>query len=121
MDRQESQDPGKITEINSFGVTMIKGKRSPGLGLATYLGFPTINLYIESEDTGVFIVEHEEYGEGVAFVMPSLTEIHFFNPVENPPDEIECKILNQIDPPENGILDYFCKGLEYAKNTSSVA
>ena len=97
---------------------MIKGKRSNGLGLASELGFPTINLYVESEDCGVFIVDCSAHGLGVAFVMPNLTEIHFFEPVEDPADDIECEILYQIEAPENGILDYFYKGLEYAKNSS---
>jgi len=86
--------------------------------LASKLGFPTINLYIQSEDCGVFVVDHSEYGQGVAFVMPNLTEIHFMNPVEKSPEYLECKVLHKVDPPENGILDYFYKGLSYAENAT---
>ena len=97
---------------------MIKAKRSDGLGLARKLDFPTINLYHKSEDCGVFIVDEQDYGLGAAFVMPNLTEIHFFEPVKAEKDDLQYRILYKIDPPENGILDYFYKGLEYAKNSS---
>ena len=100
---------------------MIKAKRSDGLGLAGELGFPTINLYHASEDCGVFIVDEQDYGLGAAFIMPNLTEIHFFDEVKEQKDELTYEILYKIDPPENGILDYFYKGLACDKDSSSGA
>ena len=94
---------------------MIKARRSDGLGVARQLGYPTINLYHPSEDCGVYLVREKEYGLGAAFVMPNLTEIHFFNRVESPKDELEYEILSKLEAPENGILDYFYKGLAYYK------
>ena len=94
---------------------MITAKRSDGLGIARQLGFPTINLYHPSDNCGVYLVCEKEYGLGAAFVMPNLTEIHFFNPVESPKDELEYELLSKLEAPENGILDYFYKGLEYHK------
>lgn len=85
------------------------------MGLAGQLGFPTINLYHPSEDCGVYIVKETEYGLGVAFIMPTMTEIHFFDPVGTPKEELEYDIIMKIEAPENGMLDYFYKGLEYYK------
>jgi hypothetical protein len=87
--------------------------------LASKLGFPTINIYTQSEDCGVFAVDHPEYGQGVAFVMPNLTEIHFLKSVEKSPEYLECKVLHKVNPPENGILDYFYKGLAHVENATS--
>jgi len=98
---------------------MIKGQVSSGLGLARQLDYPTVNLYQESDDCGVFLVEDKEFGKGVAFVMPNLTEIHFFSKITQHVNQIECEVLNKINAPENGILDYFYKGLYYAEMDSS--
>lgn len=98
---------------------MIKGQISSGLGLARQLDYPTVNLYQKSDDCGVFLVEDKEFGKGIAFVMPNLTEIHFLSKITQPIEQIECDVLNKIDPPENGILDYFYKGLKHAKNSPS--
>jgi len=100
---------------------MIKGQVQSGLGLARQLGYPTVNLYQKSDNCGVFVIDDKNHGPGIAFVMPSLTEIHFLTPVHGPIDEIEAEIVDWIDPPENGILDYFYKGLEHAKNSSGGA
>lgn len=98
---------------------MIKGQVQSGLGLARQLGYPTVNLYQESDNCGVFAINDKTHGPGIAFVMPSLTEIHFLAPVQGPIDEIEAEIVDWIDPPEHGILDYFYKGLESVKNSES--
>lgn len=90
----------------------IKGKVKSGLGLARQLGFPTVNLDIRSRDCGVYIVKEDDYGDGVAFVMPNLTEIHFLSKPETIKTHLQCKVINKIDPPDNGILDYFYKGIE---------
>ena len=102
-------------------MSQIKGCPRSGNGFAKYLGYPTVNLYQKSYNCGVFAVRDKKHGPGIAFIMPNLTEIHFLSEVTQPVEHVECEVLNQIDPPENGILDYFYKGLEYAKNTSSVA
>lgn len=95
---------------------MVKAKRSDGLGLARKLGFPTVNLYHKSVDCGVFLIDEVDHGEGIAFVMPNLTEIHFFSPVTEDKDDLEYEILSKVDAPRNGILEYFYKGLNCATN-----
>lgn len=100
-------------------MSIIEGDRSKGLGVASNLGFPTINLYRKSDDCGVFTVKHDDYGFGVAFVMPELTEIHFFNPVKCPSTYIVCHVLQKIPPYSNGILEYFYKGLGYESDSPS--
>jgi len=99
---------------------MIKGQVSSGLGLARELGYPTANLYQESDSgsCGVFAINDKTHGPGIAFIMPKLTEIHFLTPVQGPIDEIEAEIVDWIDPPKNGILDYFYKGLECDEDSS---
>lgn len=94
-------------------------KVESGNGFARQLGYPTVNVYRESEDCGVFFVEDSVLGPGIAFVMPKLTEVHFLSPVHEP-RTLDLTVISKIDPPENGILDYFYKGLEYAKNSQSV-
>jgi hypothetical protein len=47
--------------------------------------------------------------------MPKLTEIHFLTPITEPIEEIAAEIVDKIEPPENGILDYFYKGLAYVR------
>jgi FAD synthase len=95
----------------------IEGKPESGNGFARQLGYPTVNLYQKSDNCGVFVIDDKVQGPGIAFVMPSLTEIHFLMPLLGPVDEIEAEIVDRIDPPENGILDYFYKGLESVKNS----
>jgi len=90
---------------------MIKGQPQSGLGMARHLGYPTVNLYQKSDNCGVFTVNDKTHGPGIAFVMPNLTEIHFLSEVTQPVEQIECEVLNKIEPPENGILDYFYRGL----------
>ena len=97
---------------------MIKGRVSSGLGLARQLGYPTVNLYQESDNCGVFVIDDKVQGPGIAFVMPKLTEIHFLTPITEPIEEIAAEIVDKIEPPENGILDYFYKGLAYVKDSS---
>jgi len=96
---------------------MVKAKRSKGLGLARKLGFPTVNLYHKSSECGVFMINERDHGKGVAFVMPNLTEIHFLDVVTEDKDVLEYEILEKVDGPENGILDYFYQGLEHDKNS----
>jgi FAD synthase len=98
---------------------MIKGQVQSGLGLARQLGYPTVNLYQESYNCGVFVIDDKNHGPGIAFVMPRLTEIHFLSSVHGPILEIEAEIVDWIDPPENGILDYFYKGLACDRDSSS--
>ena len=90
---------------------MIRGQAQNGLGMASKLGYPTVNLYQKSDNCGVFTVNDKAHGPGIAFVMPNLTEIHFLSEVTQPVEQIECEVLNKIEPPENGILDYFYRGL----------
>jgi FAD synthase len=97
----------------------MKFRVEKGNGIAKQLGFPTMNVFVESEDCGVFIVDEVDYGLGVSFVMPNLTEIHFFDDVSDQKEEIDYEVLYKIDPPEGGILDYFYKGLYYAEMDSS--
>lgn len=96
----------------------IEGSPESGNGFARQLGYPTVNLYQESDNCGVFVIDDKNHGPGIAFVMPRLTEIHFLTPVQGPIDEIEAEIVDWIDPPENGILDYFYKGLECDEDSS---
>lgn len=96
---------------------MIKGRVSRGLGLARQLGYPTVNLYQESDNCGVFVIDDKVQGPGIAFVMPSLTEIHFLMPLLGSVEEVEAEIVDRIEAPEGGILDYFYKGLESVKNS----
>jgi hypothetical protein len=56
------------------------------------------------------------HGRGIAFVMPHLTEVHFLSSIGEP-RTLELTVISKIDPPENGILDYFYKGLESVKNS----
>ena len=98
---------------------MIKGQVQSGLGLARQLGYPTVNLYQESDNCGVFVIDDKVHGPGIAFVMPRLTEIHFLSKITQPIEQIECTVLSKIDPPENGILDYFYKGLACDEDSSS--
>lgn len=90
----------------------IEGQPGPGNGFARQLGYPTVNLYQESDACGVFVIDDENHGTGIAFVMPRLTEIHFLSPVHEPVTYIEAKVVGKIEPPDHGILDYFYKGLE---------
>lgn len=91
---------------------VIEGKVIRCLGMASQLGFPTINIDIRSTDCGVYQVEHDEYGGGVAFVMPNLTELHFLREVDFTENHIACRVVTKIEPPENGILDYFYRGIK---------
>jgi len=100
-------------------LSVIEGSTSKGLGVASQLGFPTINLYQTSDDCGVYMVADDDLGIGVAFVMPELTEIHFLGSVDNPPDYISCRVLQKIPPHPNGILDYFYRGLEHDSSRNS--
>ena len=98
---------------------MIKGKTSKGMGMARQLGFPTANLNrtAKTNKCGVYTVEDKNYGKGLAFVMPSLTEIHFFNPIDEPIEEVDCKIIAKVKAPNRpykGILDYFYLGISKA-------
>ena len=99
----------------------IEGRPESGNGFARQLGYPTVNLYQESDNCGVFVIDDKNHGPGIAFVMPRLTEIHFLSKITQPIEQIESTVLNKIDPPENGILDYFYKGLACDEDSSSGA
>ena len=99
----------------------IEGKPESGNGFARQLGYPTVNLYQKSDNCGVFVIDDKIQGPGIAFIMPRLTEIHFLMPLLGPVTHIEAEIVDKIDPPENGILDYFYKGLACDKDSSSGA
>ena len=98
---------------------MIKGKTNKGYGMAKHYGFPTANLNrtARTNKCGVFTVEDKNYGKGVAFIMPTLTEIHFFNHIDEPIEEVDCQIIAKVKAPNRpykGILDYFYLGLSTA-------
>ena len=48
----------------------------------------------------------------MAFVMPDLIEIHFFQEVDYKDNYISCNVIEKIPSPPNGILYCFYKGLE---------
>jgi ornithine lipid ester-linked acyl 2-hydroxylase len=96
---------------------ILKGKVVKGIQLARVLDFPTINATNDSyTDYGVYIVSHVLFGDGVALVMPSYIEIHFFKNIPHFSEEkIEVKIVRKIPQPANGIMHYFYEGLKGCK------
>ena len=75
--------------------------------------YPTINMVNANDyETGVFIINNNQYGKGMAFVMPDLIEIHFFQEVDYKDNYISCNVIEKIPSPPNGILYCFYKGLE---------
>ena len=93
----------------------IKAERSDGEGIGRRIGFPTINISRTSSNCGVYIVNEKDYGLGVAFIMPKLTEIHFFKDVNSFKKELEYTIKSEEEFGPDGILDFFYKGLKYEK------
>ncbi|MCH1473528.1 MAG: riboflavin kinase [Bacteroidia bacterium] len=93
----------------------LHGNVRKGIQLSRKLGFPTINVDNDmwgKDEYGAYIVNHIQYGDGIAFVMPSLAEIHFFNNIFFNDNTINVKIIRKINPPSTGVLHHFYKGLE---------
>lgn len=94
-------------------MTVIEGKTHSGIQLSRSVDYPTINaVNCNNYEPGAFIIDNEHYGKGIAFVMPDLIEIHFFQETDYRDDYIRCNVVKKILPPPNGILYYFYKGLE---------
>lgn len=96
----------------------ISGSVTKGIGLASKLGYPTINIKNELNiNNGVYAVKHSVYGNGVAFVFGDKSEIHFLDTIDFKEIELSCDIIQKISPPNRGggILDIFYKGLDQFK------
>tara|TARA_B100001063_G_scaffold247146_1_gene290589 strand:- start:7765 stop:8079 length:315 start_codon:yes stop_codon:yes gene_type:complete len=98
---------------------MVKRKTDKGYGMARQLGFPTANLNVSTPTSmcGIYWIEDKNYGKGLAFVMPTLTEIHFLNQIDEEIKEVDYQITSKIEAPNRpykGILDYFYLGLSKA-------
>ena len=92
---------------------VLEGKVRKGIQLSRALDFPTINVNNDCyTDYGAYIINHVLFGDGVALIMPSLIEIHFFTDINFNDEKIEVKVVRKIQPPTNGILHYFYEGLK---------
>lgn len=68
-----------------------------GGGMASKLGFPTVNFVNESEiDPGIYLVNEEKYGSGVAFISRNLGEMHFFKEIFCDKDTITYSLKEKI-------------------------
>lgn len=93
----------------------LHGNVRKGIQLSRQLGFPTINVDNDrwgKDEYGVYVINHIQYGNGIAFVMPSLIEIHFFENVLFDDDTIDVKVVRKVNAPSTGILHHFYKGLD---------
>lgn len=94
---------------------VLEGKVRKGIQLSRALDFPTINVNNDCyTDYGAYIINHVLFGDGVALIMPSLIEIHFFTDINFNDEKIEVKVVRKIQPPTTGILHYFYEGLKRA-------
>lgn len=93
---------------------ILEGEIRKGIQLSRALRFPTINVTNNFyTDYGAYIINHDLLGDGIAFVMPSLIEIHFFTDIIQFNDEkIKVKIIRKIQQPSTGILHHFYEGLK---------
>jgi len=90
----------------------LKGTVRKGIQLSRALDFPTINVNNNFyTNYGAYIINHVSFGDGVAFVMPSLIEIHFFKDIDFNDKEINVSVVHKIKPPPTGMLHHFYKGL----------
>jgi|Laugresu1bdmlbsd_1035121.scaffolds.fasta_scaffold99971_2 FAD synthase len=98
----------------------IRGTVFRGLGLASKLDFPTVNIKNENKTpSGIYLVEHKEYGKGVAFVLRRICEIHFFKRIEFEGQYLSCDLIQKINPPQTGgILDVFYNGITVTEKTT---
>jgi FAD synthase len=92
----------------------MRGKVFKGIGLASKIGFPTINIINELNiESGLYLVNSSQYGNGVAFALPHICEIHFMKDLEFKDDYLECSIIQKVQPPNtNGVVDVFYNGIK---------
>jgi FAD synthase len=82
-----------------------------GVGLASKLGFPTVNLKINNFKNGIYEVDSSKYGRGVAFITNNNTaEVHFMENCSCTEQTLLLKIIRKIDNVGNGIVSAFYKG-----------
>ena len=75
----------------------LKGEVIKGIGLASKLGFPTINITNDLNiEPNVYFIVHKHHGLGSAIVMKDYCEVHFMDEPQNKEEYLECKILKGI-------------------------
>ena len=92
----------------------MRGKVFKGIGLASKIGFPTINITNEADvPSGLYLVNSPLYGDGIAFVLPHICEIHFMKDLIFKESYLECSIVQKVQPPNtDGVVDVFYNGIK---------
>jgi FAD synthase len=97
-----------------YQATEIKGTVVPGTGMASKMGYPTINVSTAECRPGVYRVQHEKHGEGYAFVTePKVAEVHFVGKdIVHSDPTLTCQVIERMDNYGNGFIQAVYRGLK---------